>query len=215
MEYICDICNRKCKSLKSLSSHKWKAHTEAGQNHKPTKGKKLPSPFKNMTYESIHGPEKAKTIRKLLSIKAKETPHNWHLFSEERKQELKEKASRHMREIHASGRGHNIGKSRWNNEPSWPERFFMQVIDNEFEDKNYEREKPFYKFSLDFVWEHKKKVIEIDGEQHERFEEQRRRDLEKDTKLYNDGYVLLRIKWKDMYNNPKKWIEIANKFIGI
>ena len=62
------------------------------------------------------------------------------------------------------------------------EEVFMkeQGFENEFDDKDYEREYPFIRFALDFAWVHKKKVIEIDGEQHERFEEYKLRDKEKD-----------------------------------
>ena len=70
--------------------------------------------------------------------------------------ETKRKLSIAMKKAHAEGRAHNIGESRWNNEPSWPEKWFMQVIANEFTDKNYVRERPFHRFSLDFAWEHKK-----------------------------------------------------------
>jgi len=69
-----------------------------------------------------------------------------------------------MTKAHKEGRAHNIGESRWNNEPSYPERWFMKVIENEFEDKNYTREYPFHRFSLDFAWIEKKKCIEIDGD---------------------------------------------------
>jgi len=45
----------------------------------------------------------------------------------------KDKMSKAMKKAHAEGRAHNIGTSRWNNEPSWPEQFFMKVIENEFQ----------------------------------------------------------------------------------
>ena len=89
----------------------------------------------------------------------------------------------------------------------------MQVIANEFTDKNYVRERPFHRFSLDFAWEHKKKCIEIDGEQHEVFQEQIERDLRKNELLKEDGWQLLRLKWKDIFREPKKYIQIAKEFI--
>lgn len=89
----------------------------------------------------------------------------------------------------------------------------MKVIENEFFDKNYIREYPFKKYSLDFAWVHKKKVVEIDGEQHERFEEYKNRDKEKDKLLKENGWKVIRIKWKDIMKEPKYWIEIAKEFI--
>ena len=128
-------------------------------------------------------------------------------------EETKKKLSEAMKKAHAEGRAHNIGESRWNNEPSWPEKWFMQVIENEFTDKNYVRERPFHRFSLDFAWEHKKKCIEIDGKQHEVFQEQIKRDLRKNELLKEEGWQLLRLKWKDVFHEPKKYIQIAKEFI--
>lgn len=118
-----------------------------------------------------------------------------------------------MKKAHKEGRAHNIGSSRWNNEPSYPEIFFMKVIQNEFNDKNYCREYPFGKYSLDFAWVEKKRCIEIDGEQHERFEEYRKRDEQKDKLLIENNWKVLRIKWKDLYKNTKEIIKAAKDFI--
>jgi hypothetical protein len=57
--------------------------------------------------------------------------------------EQNKRRSNSMKKAHADGRAWNIGRSRWNNEPSWPEKWFIQVIENEFNDKVYEREYPF------------------------------------------------------------------------
>lgn len=127
--------------------------------------------------------------------------------------DVKRKISESMKKAHAEGRAHNIGTCRWNNEPSYPEQFFMKVIHNEFSNKNYQREFSFYKYSLDFAWVDQRKVIEIDGEQHERFEEYKLRDKQKDKLLSENGWSILRIKWKDMMKETKYWINIAKNFI--
>jgi very-short-patch-repair endonuclease len=108
----------------------------------------------------------------------------------------------------------NIGKSRWNNEPSYPEKFFMKVIENEFNDKNYINEYPVGIYSIDFAWVDKKLAIEIDGDQHQRFEEYKLRDERKDSFLEIQGWKVLRIVWKDMFNNTKEQIKICKNFIG-
>ena len=84
-------------------------------------------------------------------------------------EESKRKISESLKLAYKEHRAHNIGQSRWNNEPSYPEKFFMNVIKNEFEDQNYVREYPFKIYSLDFAWPEKKQCIEIDGEQLYRF----------------------------------------------
>lgn len=134
-------------------------------------------------------------------------------FGKPIKDDIKLKISESMKKAHKENRAHNIGSSRWNNQPSYPEQFFMKVIENEFNDKNYIREYSFSIYSLDFAWTEKRKCIEIDGEQHERFEEYKQRDLKKDTYLSNAGWKILRIKWKDLYHNTKAWIKIAKDFI--
>lgn len=108
-----------------------------------------------------------------------------------------------MKLAHKEGRAHNIGECRHNNEPSYPEKWFMRVIENEFSNKNYIREFPFYRYSLDFAWPDLKICIEIDGEQHERFEEYKERDIKKDELLKQEGWKELRISWKECCKNPK------------
>lgn len=63
-----------------------------------------------------------------------------------------------MKIAHKEGRAWNIGKSRWHNEASYPENFFIKVIENEFEDKNYKREFNIGIYSIDFAWPHKKEL---------------------------------------------------------
>lgn len=125
-------------------------------------------------------------------------------------EETKKKISASMKKAHAEGRAHNTSECRWNNEPSYPEQWFMRVLKNEFgfeKDKDYKTEFPFHRFSLDFAWPDKKFCIEIDGEQHERFQEQKERDFEKDKLLKEEGWIELRKPWKEIFNNPKTFIE--------
>lgn len=118
-----------------------------------------------------------------------------------------------MKIAHKEERAWNIGKSRWNNEPSYPEEFFMKIIENEFLDKNYAREHPVGIYSIDFAWVHKKIAIEIDGSQHQRFQEYLEKDKRKDKYLESKGWKVLRISWKDLYSSPKKYIKIAATFV--
>ena len=128
--------------------------------------------------------------------------------------ETKKKISESMKKAHDEGRAWNIGKSRWNNLPSYPEQFFMDVIQNEFLDKNYVREYPFGKYSIDFAWPHLKKAIEIDGEQHQRFSEIAERDRLKDELLIQNSWEVLRIPWKTFCTNTKQTIQECIIFIN-
>ena len=128
-------------------------------------------------------------------------------------QETKDFLSEMMKERHRLGLAWTLGHNKRNSEPSWPEQWFMGIINREFDDRNYEFELPFHRYSLDFAWDHKKKVIEIDGEQHQRFTEQIESDKRKDQLLKENGWLILRIPWKDCFNSPQLWIEQAKKFI--
>lgn len=130
------------------------------------------------------------------------------------REEISDNLSESMKKAHKEGRAWNIGKSRWNNKPSYPEEFFMRVIENDFEDKNYVRELPFGRFSLDFAWVDKKICIEIDGEHHQRFEECILRDKEKDALLIQKGWKVLRVPWKSICNDTRSWIEICKSFVN-
>lgn len=57
------------------------------------------------------------------------------------------------------------------------------------------------------------KCIELDGDQHIRFKEYADRDERKNQKLIDNGWKYLRIPWKEMYKDTKKWIQIAKEFI--
>lgn len=56
--------------------------------------------------------------------------------------------------------------------------------------------------------------IEIDGKQHERFQEQKNRDIEKDRLLKEDGWTEIRKLWKDIFNSPKSFINEVKNLIG-
>lgn len=97
---------------------------------------------------------------------------------------------------------------------SYPEEFFTNAIENEFDDKNYVYNLLFYQYRLDFAWPHKKLCIEIDGSQHQRNIKQKQSDIKKDIKLNENGWKILRIKWIDLYNNPQYYIKLAKNFVN-
>lgn len=57
------------------------------------------------------------------------------------------------------------------------------------------------------------KAIEIDGDQHQRFKEYQKHDERKMKYAEEAGWTILRIVWKDMFNDTKTWIKIAKDFI--
>jgi len=127
--------------------------------------------------------------------------------------EHKEKISKKLKKAHREGRAYNIGYNNHIEEPSYPEKFFTKVIENEFDDKNYVYQYQFSTYKLDFAWVHLKKCIEIDCEQHYRFEDYHERDIRKDNLLKQRDWQVLRIRWKDIFNDTQRYINIAKDFI--
>lgn len=129
----------------------------------------------------------------------------------------RQKISESMKKAHQEGRAHNIGQSRWNNEPSYPEGWFIKVIENDFIDKDYIREYPFFKYSLDFAWPNKKICVEIDGEQHFRNTAeglaQQKRDKEKDELLKANGWYEIRIPWSTICLNKTAFISFIKDIV--
>lgn len=212
--FSCEKCGREFQTKNALNSHK-------GKCGKPKSDKWL---------EAMHARKGHGTNQ---YIKAKELGKEKPQISEATRKKMSEmnkgdknpahklenrlKISAGMKKAHAERRAHNIGECRWNNEPSYPEQWFMKVLKNEFgleKDKDYKMEFPFHRFSLDFAWPDEKICIEIDGEQHERFQEQKNRDIEKDQLLKEEGWKELRKSWKEIFNNPKSFIEEVKILLG-
>jgi len=204
----CKFCDRMCKSQNSLLNH------ERLCNNNPNKQVTW---MKNNRDKVSNSNQfiKAKKLGLPPPVISKETRQKLSARSSKRRHTLETKAklAAKMKARHDNGTAWNIGKSRWNNEPSWPEKFFIQVIENEFEDKNYSREYPVGIYAIDFAWPDKKLAIEIDGEQHQRFDEVKARDKRKDQVLAEAGWKVLRIEWKKMFKDTKTYIGIAKQFI--
>ena len=204
--YECKICSRKFNLLG------FSIHIKSHENTKEIKVKeKKPRVAwnKGLTKDTSDSVKRSKETLKEHLRNGTVTIVKGPLSDEHRKA-----VSEGMKKAHSEGRAWNIGKSRWNNKPSYPETFFIKVIENEFEDKNYVREFPFGRYSLDFAWPAKKICIEIDGDQHQRFIEYKQRDEKKDNLLKENDWKVLRISWKEMCNNTKYWIEISKNFVN-
>lgn len=98
--------------------------------------------------------------------------------------------------------GTHVGwKVRSTNIPSYPERFFIDVLDSR--GITYERELPVGRWFIDFAIEDKKIALEIDGHQHERVE-RHALDVKKDAFLVSLGWKVYRIKWKSINTDSGK-----------
>lgn len=112
------------------------------------------------------------------------------------------------------GRAKGWASSKQNkNGMSYPEIWFEKVVENENLDKNYEYNKQFFQYKIDFAWVNKKLAFEIDGEQHN-LKERIESDIKKDAKLKEFGWKVLRLKWSYIYNNTKEFIKIIKDFLN-
>lgn len=232
-KFICDFCGKECKNLRSQKIHQAYCKENPNRqisffvqyNQECSSGiRQHPSWNRGLTKETDSRikdawckgltkdtDERLAKMGQKLSITMTGKPQ------EKLTQKHKEAISRSMKKAHVENRAHNIGSCRWNNKPSYPETWFIKVLENELgmkQDIDYQKEFSFHRFSLDFAWPEKKICVEIDGEQHQRFEEQKLRDIEKDKLLLSEGWKELRIPWKECFSDPKIWIEkVKNLFL--
>lgn len=118
--------------------------------------------------------------------------------------------------------GTHIGwKSRASKSPSYAERFFIKVLQNN--KIEFVREFPCCGYFIDFAIANKagKKIaLEIDGKQH-LFSERAASDKLKDEALSKDGWVIHRIPWKSLNNETnriymkEKILEFVNLYYNL
>ena len=105
-------------------------------------------------------------------------------------------------------------KNRIKGDASFAEKYFME----RFDEKNvkYEREYKINRFFVDFAFQAKKIVLEIDGKQHE-YPERKTHDENRDKIIEKEGWKIYRIKWVKVGNNYEmydKFLEFL-KFLGV
>lgn len=127
--------------------------------------------------------------------------------------EEREQISIRMKAAIRDGRAHGWANVRQNiGGMSYPEIWFSNMLNtNGFAD--FEYNKPFYKYKLDFAWTAKRLCIEIDGSQHYLIPERKISDEQKDALLHKNGWKVLRLKWGYICKNPSKTIEMVKMFL--
>ncbi len=141
-------------------------------------------------------------------------------ISQETRQKISLKAKENVKNgTHKGWQSRNI--------ESYPETFFKKVLENN--NIKYEFNKPISKRSLgldcdasyflDFYIEDKNIDLEVDGKQHE-WEERQESDEVRDNALIENGFIVYRIKWKNINTKKgkeyiKNEIEKLIKYIGV
>ena len=202
--WTCKLCNLQFNSRKDYYNHNKIYHNSSKQHPIKISGK---CKYCDKIYKTIHSLHLHENCCILNPNRRIVKGH---------KHTIKEKE--HIRNVALNGYKNGTWHGWMNchsSNKSYPEEFFSKVIENEFEDKNYEYNYQFFQYRLDFAWLDKNKCIEIDGSQHETSEQQKESDIKKDKKLLDEGWQVLRIKWKDLCNYPHIYIQIAKNFINL
>lgn len=203
----CKYCDNKCifESRRKLEKHIKENH----QNIKQVKNTYICQYCNNEIYNTISGFKNHENLcpknpnRKLPDLSKCKT------------EEFRRRASERMKERHRLGLAATF-QNRKNMPHSYPENWLIDVLKNNFnqiENIDYETERPFYRFFLDFAWPEKRLCIEIDSELH-RYEKQQNNDKEKDRLLKEDGWKELRLKWGYISSNKVEAIKLIENFLN-
>lgn len=112
------------------------------------------------------------------------------------------------------GRAHGWGNVRENlGGMSYPEKWFSDMLIKNNLMTDYEYNKQFYKYKLDFAWVNRRLCIELDGSQHDTIPGRKQSDNEKDALLHAHGWKVLRLKWGYIRKHTIDAIELVRKFL--
>ncbi|MBR1610090.1 MAG: DUF559 domain-containing protein [Methanobrevibacter sp.] len=203
----CKYCDNKCifESRRKLEKHIKENH----QNIKQVKNTYICQYCNHEIYNTISGFTNQENLcpknpnRKLPDL------------NKCKSEEFRRQASERMKERHRLGLAATF-QNRKNVPHSYPENWLIDVLKNNFnqiENIDYETERPFYRFFLDFAWPEKRLCIEIDGELN-RYEKQQNNDKEKDRLLKEDGWKELRLKWGYINSNKIEAIKLIENFLN-
>jgi len=216
--YHCNICNKDFSNIKSYAGH-MSSHNR-NDNYKIGRKKKIEN--KKETHICIYcgksfnsgislGGHTGSCLKnpnidkKILKLRNSATGKR---FSQETINQI----SKSMILAHKEGRAWNIGKSRWNNEKSWPEKFFERFLKQN--NISYTCEYPIGIYSIDFVILGEKMAIEIDGKQHFEDIKQMERDKNKNILLKTQNWKILRIKWTRLFNDTQNTLQETLNWIN-
>lgn len=119
-----------------------------------------------------------------------------------------------MKQAIKEGRAHGWASVKQNiGGMSYPEVWFANMLTKNNIGQEYEYNKQFFKYKLDFAWTNRRLCIEIDGSQHETIPDRKRMDQEKDALLAENGWKVLRLKWGYIFTHPNDAIELVKKFL--
>ena len=224
--FMCEFCNREFDTKNACNSHRGKCKQnpnykykevpyEVRKHHSDVMKGKVSEPFVNCKCSFCNRNFTRKSAKTIHEKYCKQNENRVVYIQHLQSEETKRKISEGMRKAHNEKRAGTF-PTRKNCEHSWPEKWLINVLKRELgfiECKDYQTEFYFYKQFLDFAWVEKKLCIEIDGEQHNRFQDRIDADKRKDENLKKEGWKLLRINWSYVCNNTQDSIKQIVDFL--
>lgn len=128
-------------------------------------------------------------------------------------EESKNKISKAMILRHENGTAYTLGHNERLKKRSYPEQWFDSVIQNNITNREYTAQYSVGKYCLDFAWISEKKCVEIDGETHYRFQTEIDKDIKRDAWLKEQGWTIIRFRWKDVLKNKTQSVKDLQQFI--
>lgn len=215
--FKCPKCEKEYFSKKAFASHKGKCGKVCLNQYSKAKLLGLEKP--SLSEESRRKISKANTGEKNPSkrkeVRAKISSKMSGKNNPACREDVRAKISESMKRAHQENRAGTF-PTRKNCEHSWPERWLIGVLEKEFgfiENKDYETEFYFHKQFLDFAWPKRKLCIEVDGEQHKRFQDRVEADKRKNENLKKEGWRLLRLDWSYVCNNTQESVKQILDFL--
>jgi len=105
-----------------------------------------------------------------------------------------------------------IGQVSLQVELSYPEEYFLKIFSSsDFCNNDFVHNYQLGPYKLDFAWVDSKLDIEVDGDQHYRFNNRIESDIKRDQYCEDKGWTVIRIKWSDFDRlNKEERIEFIN-----
>lgn len=209
-KFICKYCGKECINANSLRNHERLCKENPDRQIIKSNFIDYNKKVKNHEIKKHNQYTKAKELGLPKPIVSKETREKIGKASRGRKmsEEQKQKISETQKENYK-------GKSRWytqiQNRLSYPEQYFIPIFNDALIHYHVNR------YFLDFAWPDKKIYIEVDGEQHRRYQKNIEHDNIRTEILNNEGWILIeRIYWPEYiklnFEERQKYInDIKNK----
>lgn len=154
---------------------------------------------KNFVYKALKG--KIRSLSESISLVHKLHPENL-----KHTQKTKDKIRNKLLKAHKEGRAFTWPKTK---STSYAEKYFTDFLKRHsfVEDIDFKREVKIGRYRVDFLFLKSNLIIEVDGEQHVRFEDRVKKDIKRDKFLKDLGFDIVRVSWRVICNQKREILD--------